>query len=133
MELTNQQVLNALGALRELGQKETPVATSVHIVRLNRALKAPADDIEAVRLKIVAEHGAKDEHGNARTGAGGQTLFDDEAHRVAAQAQYDELMALTCEVEAMPLRQAELGTIQVRGVVLEALGPLFVLDEEATP
>ncbi len=121
--LTNAQVIEALGALRQLAQERVPVAGALRMRQVIRALQARFEDVEAERKKLLEQHADKDAKGDLLVKANAYQFADDEA-RQAFEAGYRELMAAEWE-HGYGIREKDLGSIEVSTAVLLQLGPLL--------
>lgn len=136
IEMTNAQVLDAVAALKELVDTPLPVAGSLKVVRMARALEAAAGDVATVRQKLVDRYVERDAAGAplpALDAEGNEIAGHVRVSDAAAFArEAEELMQARLQVAAEPLATAELGAaLSVSPRVLLMLGPLLRLEEEA--
>ena len=123
--LSNVQVVQALGALKQLAQERVPVVGALRMRKVIRTLQEQADDIEAERRKLLETHGQKKEDGTLDADEQGNVRFLDQAAMESFAKEYEELMAATLETE-YPIRVSDLGKIEVSTQTVMALGDLLV-------
>ena len=56
MELTNQQIYNAVMALQQLGAERLPVMFSFHLAKLGKTLRSHFEAIDETRVSLIKKH-----------------------------------------------------------------------------
>lgn len=133
MELKNNELLEAVGALRDLAGEKLPVRTSLKLLRLIRSVEAAVEIVDKVRQQIVQRHVRRDEAGNPMPMLGedgapqeGMVMLSDPG---AFHREMEELLQAATPVEASPLDPEELGEeMRVSPQALLRLGPLLRME-----
>ena len=128
MKLTNGEIFEARGALRQLLSIKLPVQSALQIAKLSRALVEPLATIDAVRNPAVMTYGKP-------TGQPGEFRVDNSCeHWPEYQAEIAELMSQEVEVEISTFKLPEMATIKCKcGNVIQApleLEPSILLQLE---
>lgn len=153
MKLTNQQIVDAVPALKILGDKEIPFGTSLAISRTLRKLSdAYADyakelsklgrkysEYEAARVALVQRHAKKDSTGKQIPGAQEGTVLLEDATAFhlefraslgvdadAFSAEQSELLATAVELDVTLIQREALAGISVKANTLAELEWLIV-------
>lgn len=101
MRVTNGDIWAAREPLAELVKEVLPVKTAYWLAKLARKVAEHARDIEAVRVRLIREHGSADEKGNI--------LVSPESEAWPAfAAAFNELMAEQVELEGLPMEKIAL-------------------------
>jgi hypothetical protein len=118
--------LAALAGLKELSGVALPVRAALKVRRLLRELGSIAEDVEAERVRLLAQYARKGADGQPEADERNQARFSDDAARESFERDYNELMASEHLVTGEALRAAELGdSVVVKPAVLVALGELL--------
>lgn len=120
MKLSNAEILEAYAALKTVVKLHIPVRPAMRVAKLARVVEGAAQDVEAVRAKLVDKYAEKKNGKPVSAGENGVKLEDPEGF----QAEYRELLSVETELEATPLKLGEWGDIEVEPAVLMGLGPL---------
>lgn len=124
--MSSAATLAALAGLKELSGVALPVRAALKVRRLLRELGSIAEDVEAERLRLLAQYARKGADGQPAADERGQARFSDDAAREAFECEYTELMRSEHVVTGEALRAAELGeSAVVKPAILAALGELL--------
>lgn len=118
--------LAALAGLKELSGVALPVRAALKVRRLLRELGSIAEDVEAERVRLLAQYARKGADGQPEADERNQARFSDDAARESFERDYNELMASEHAVTGEVIRAVELGeSAVVKPAVLAALGVLL--------
>jgi hypothetical protein len=124
MRLTNQQIFDSSGALKELGDKEIPIDTSFSISTVLSKVNEVLKIINSERDRLLNRYGEKDADGGLIQHADNTVSITDPA---GFQADMGKLLACEVEMDVEPINRAALGNrIDVKPFVLMTLDWLLV-------
>lgn len=124
-ELTNQQIIAALGAAEAIGARPTrAVKVAVAIRRLLRALRPLAEDVQAGVQRLADEHVEKDGEGKMIPMPGGAGFKLREDARDEYHRRFKELMEAVAPVEVW-VTPDHFDGVEITGAELAALGDLL--------
>jgi hypothetical protein len=128
-KMTNKELLDGLSALLKICELKLPLKTGLKIRSMARSLNHLAQDIEAERQKLIEEFALKDDGGKPVIVDVGNGVGRYEFADLAGYSQaYNELMSLPAEGQPAPLKEQELGNLEIEPSVLVLLGDLLVED-----
>jgi hypothetical protein len=126
VRMSSAAVLSALAGLKELSGVALPVRAALKVRRLLRELGSIAEDVEAERVRLLAQYARKGADGQPEADERNQARFGDDAARESFERDYNELMGSEHAVTGEAIRAAELGeSAVVKPAALAALGELL--------
>ena len=136
MQLTNLQVLNAVGALNVLGQQKMPIKLAWKINTAIRSLEPFAKAIDEPMKDIRIKYALRDQLDNLveavdKDGKNIPNTIQIPNDKIAiVNQELDELLSQTVEVHNVAFRLSEFpDTLELEPSVLNALGILITEDE----
>ena len=127
--LTLGQIIQAHPVIERLCTARVPAVSAYRFAKLARALAPEVSHFNAQREALIREYGQEREATEVERAGGASSIYEVKREHLATFGErMGDLAAVSAHLDVSPLTIEDLGSVEVSGADLLALGSLVALD-----
>lgn len=122
MKITNRKLVEGIGLIRQVAQKQLPVKVSYTLSRNIDHIESNLKPYEKERQKLLDKYVEKDEHGKPAMGPDGISVkFKDDAAEAGWKKDIDELLGIEADVDIRKIKLNDLSSVNFSAAEIGAI------------
>ncbi len=128
MKITNRKLVENIGLVRQVAQKQLPVKASYTLSRNIDHIESNLKPYEQERQKLLDKYAEKDGHGKLLTCPDGISIkFKDDAAEAGWKKDIEELLGIEADVDIRKIKLGDLGSANFSAAELTAID--YMIEE----